>query len=144
MPIKSIAPSMITAGGRIICNRCRATSKRTQQQCQAPAMSGKSVCRNHGGKSTGPKTIQGRQRCAEAKTVHGRETRAIRKERIQKLAELHALVDFVNSIGLLQGKATLKSQRSSEGKKPSKLLGFAGDQHSVTFSRSPYIRDTSP
>ena len=42
----------------------------------------------HGGKSTGPITIKGKRRCAEAKTIHGRETRLIRIERTQKLAEL--------------------------------------------------------
>ena len=42
----------------------------------------------HGGKSTGPVTLEGKRRCAEAKTIHGRETRVIRKVRAEKLAEL--------------------------------------------------------
>jgi hypothetical protein len=42
----------------------------------------------HGGKSTGPVTSFGKKRCAEAKTIHGRETRAIRTLRAEKLAEL--------------------------------------------------------
>jgi hypothetical protein len=45
----------------------------------------------HGGLSTGPKTPEGRARCAAAKTVHGRETRAIREECKNKLAELRGL-----------------------------------------------------
>ena len=42
----------------------------------------------HGGKSTGPVTSFGKKRCAEAKTIHGLETRAIRTPRAEKLAEL--------------------------------------------------------
>ena len=42
----------------------------------------------HGGKSTGPITFSGKQRCAVAKTIHGRETRIIREKRAQKLAEM--------------------------------------------------------
>ncbi len=71
-------------------NRCRAKSKRTGQQCKSPAVPGKRVCRIHGGLSTGPKTPEGRARCAAAKTIHGGETRAIREARRVKLAELRA------------------------------------------------------
>ena len=49
---------------------------------------GANICRIHGGKSTGPITDAGKWRCAEAKTVHGRETWAIRAKRRQKMAEL--------------------------------------------------------
>jgi hypothetical protein len=105
--------TMSTAGGRIICKQCQATSKRTRLQCKAPAIKGKNVCRTHGGVSTGPKTEQGRQRCAEAKTVHGRETRAKRAERSRKSAELHRLVDLGNSIGLFGSKVALRGRRPS-------------------------------
>ena len=49
------------------------------------------VCRIHGGRSTGPRTQQGRNLCGAAKTLHGRETRAIRAKRQQALAELKLL-----------------------------------------------------
>ena len=68
-----IETHIVLAGGRIRCCRCLAQSKRTKQQCQAPAMKGKSKCRFHGGKSTGPKTLAGRQRIADVKTIHGHE-----------------------------------------------------------------------
>jgi hypothetical protein len=70
-----------TAAGHIICIRCRAKSKRTGNQCGRPAMAGKWVCGLHGGLSTGPRTPDGRARCAAARTKHGRETRAIRSQR---------------------------------------------------------------
>ena len=82
---------IVLAGGRIRCDRCQAMSKRTRVQCGAPAIKGKRVCRIHGGKSTGPKTEDGKLRCALAKTVHGGETRAIRAVRARKMAELMQL-----------------------------------------------------
>ena len=70
--------------------RCQAQSKRSKQQCRKASMTGKNVCRIHGGKSTGPKTLQGRNRCAAAKTVHGWETRKIREIRAVKFREMNA------------------------------------------------------
>lgn len=35
--------------------RCTATSKRTRQRCQAPAVTGWTVCRFHGAHGGGPK-----------------------------------------------------------------------------------------
>ena len=82
---------ILTLGGRIRCPRCQAKSKRTKRQCRSPAIRGKRVCRIHGGKSTGPKTEQGRNLCGAAKTLHGRETCAIRAKRQQALAKLKLL-----------------------------------------------------
>ena len=49
---------------------------------------GKRVRLLHGGKSTGPITYSGNQRCSEAKTIHERETRAIRIQHAKKLADI--------------------------------------------------------
>ena len=87
--------SLTLADGRIRCNRCQAQSKRTKQQCQAPAMRGKTKCRFHGGKSTGPKTLAGRMSIAASKTIHGRETRAIREERSATLLQIALLEDLM-------------------------------------------------
>ena len=75
--------------------RCQAQSKRSGQQCRKAAVRGKQVCRIHGGKSTGPMTEQGRKRCAAAKTVHGWETRALRKTRAEKFREMKALLKLI-------------------------------------------------
>ena len=98
--------TFVTAGGRIRCLQCQAMSKRTKQQCRAPASKGKIRCRNHGGLSTGPKTEAGRQRCSEAKTVHGRETRSIRAERRQAIARLQALEALGHALGIMHGPRT--------------------------------------
>ena len=103
-----------TAGGRIQCAQCQAKSKRTGAQCQAPASKGKTKCRFHGGKSTGPKTEQGRQRCAAAKTVHGNETSAKRLERSEASARLAVLEMVGHTLGFMHGLRTC-------GRKPNQM-----------------------
>jgi hypothetical protein len=105
---------LLTLGGRIRCNQCQAKSKRSGLRCRGPAVKGHLVCRMHGAFSTGPKTEAGRQRCAEAKTVHGRETRSIRAERSLATARLSVLEQVGFEIGLMTGKRT-------RGRKPSKM-----------------------
>ena len=100
-----------TLGGRVECTQCNATSKRTKERCRAPAIKGKTKCRFHGGKSTGPRTAEGRARIAKAHTVHGRETRAIRAERSAKLAELYELEMLGRSIGMFEGRMVVRKPR---------------------------------
>ena len=92
---------ILTLGGRIRCPRCQAQSKRTKQQCRSPAIRGKRVCRIHGGRSTGPKTEQGRNLCGAARTIHGRESRKIRVKRQQALAELKLLERIGKGVGIM-------------------------------------------
>ena len=106
MPTTNLEQTLITLGGRVSCQRCQAKSKRTKQQCRAPAAKGKIKCRFHGGASTGPKTEAGRQRCAEAKTIHGRETRSARRARSEKIAELQMLEQTGRILGFITGPKT--------------------------------------
>ena len=66
----------------------------------------KKCCFYHGGRSTGPKTEAGRQRCAQAKTIHGRDTREARTERSLASARLAVLEAVGFSIGLMSGGRT--------------------------------------
>lgn len=95
-----------TAGGRILCIQCQAKAKSTKQQCRRPATRGKSVCRLHGGASTGPKTQQGRQRCAQARLVHGQETIAMRNARSRGSARLAVLEAMGFALGMMTGTRT--------------------------------------
>ena len=113
-----------TLGGRVTCKRCQARSKRTQNQCCAPAMLGKNVCRFHGGKSTGPKTQAGIAKCGQTRLVHGRETSTIRIERSTASARL-ALLEFVGfEFGIMAG---LKSR----GPKPHKMAQVLPELHAL-------------
>lgn len=101
-----------TLGGRVQCIQCQAKSKRTGQQCRAPAIQGHHVCRFHGGLSTGPRTPQGRKRCADARLVHGEETTAIRKERSHASARIATLESLGHALGMMTGA------KKTPGRKP--------------------------
>ena len=62
--------------------RCLAKT-RGGTECQRPAITGAGRCRLHGGRSTGPRTEEGRARIAAANTKHGRKTK-------ERLAEAKA------------------------------------------------------
>ena len=98
--------TFVTVGGRIRCLQCQAKSKRTKQQCRAPASKGKTKCRFHGGASSGPKTPEGRQRCAEVKTIHGNETRKARTDRAAAMRHLRELEDLGHALGIMYGPRT--------------------------------------
>jgi len=66
-------------------------------------MAGKFVCATHGGRSTGPRTSEGRARCAAARTIHGAETRQARRELSEALVELKGLEEVARRIGLITG-----------------------------------------
>lgn len=71
-------PWLLTAGGQIQCRRCQGMSRRTGVQCGAPAEQHSERCRFHGSRATGPTTLEGLQRCAEAKWKGLGDTRAQR------------------------------------------------------------------
>jgi hypothetical protein len=104
--LNEIESQVITAGGRIQCLRCTAKSTRTKQQCGRPALktSKTQKCQFHGGRSTGPKTAEGRQRVALAHTVHGNETSAVRVERSRGSLRLAQLEDAMHVLGMTTAK----------------------------------------
>lgn len=99
--MSDLAQKIIIFGGATTAVRCQARSKRSGLQCCKAARKGKKVCRTHGGASTGPRTPEGRQRCAEAKTIHGWETRAIRLNRDEKLRELREIELTMKETGMI-------------------------------------------
>ena len=96
------------------CTQCNALSKRTRLRCQAPAIKGKTKCKNHGGRSTGSRTPEGKTRQIEANTKHGNETRAIREERSAKLAELYELEMLGRELGLISGGMVGRKRKISK------------------------------
>ena len=60
--------------------RCGARRKRDGQPCQCPVVLGRSRCRFHGGLSTGPKTIEGRDRIAMAQRARWAQWRAAQND----------------------------------------------------------------
>lgn len=93
---------LLIGGGKIRCLRCTARSSRTGLQCGRPALKASRTqkCQFHGGRSTGPRTPEGKARIAAAHTVHGRETRSRRAERSIASAKLSQLEDALHVLGM--------------------------------------------
>ena len=77
--------------------RCGARSKRTGKPCRGAAMPN-GRCKLHGGKSTGPRTSEGRERSRRANWKHGHFSREAKAERSRLRAAILALRDLCNSI----------------------------------------------
>jgi hypothetical protein len=105
-------PFIVLAGGRIRCCRCQALSRRSKEQCKKPALRGKRVCDFHGGRSTGPRTEEGKASIAKAHTIHGNETKAKREKRSRSSAYLMELEDVAWALNMMSGTRT-------RGRKPS-------------------------
>lgn len=91
---------IILAYGRIRCRRCNAQSKRTKLRCGAPAMREKIKCYYHGGKSTGPLTIEGKANSAAANLKHGKYTKQAQTQRSESSSLASQLEDAMYLLGM--------------------------------------------
>ena len=96
------AQFLATAAGRIKCLRCTALSTRTKQQCGRPALkSSKTLkCQFHSGRSSGPKTPEGKARIAASHTVHGEDSKSARAERSAASCRISRLEDAMHVLGM--------------------------------------------
>lgn len=98
--------SNIKQSSAMQCVCCIAVFKDTGQRCAALALVGKRTCARHGALSTGPRTAEGKKKCSAARTVHGRDTIAFRKERSLASARLAVLETVGFGLGLMIGTRT--------------------------------------
>ena len=80
--------------------RCLAKTRRSTP-CQKAALKGKTRCRLHGGKSTGPRTPEGKARVAAAHTKHGRRSKAHMEKVRQINAELRRVIQQGKQAGII-------------------------------------------
>ena len=96
---------LVTAGGRITCLRCKAYLKKHQRQCLSPAINKKtSLCKWHGGASSGPRTQEGIDRIRKAHLTSGNETLASKKQRSEQSARLQMMEDAMHLLGMTNAK----------------------------------------
>ena len=81
--------------------RCQAFRKRSNDQCGQFALSGKNVCAMHGGRSTGAKTPEGKERIRLANITIGTESVEQRAERRRKMKGLDKLESQMQLLGML-------------------------------------------
>jgi hypothetical protein len=107
---------LILAFGRILVQRCQASNRRGAQ-CAKTAIQNKSVCRNHGGKSTGARTEEGKRRSREANLHHGERSVQGTLRAREDGVRVRQLADAVRVLGL---GANVKRARGKwpEGYKP--------------------------
>ncbi len=106
--------SKIEQSSAMQCARCVAVFKATGQRCTAFALAGKRTCARHGALSTGPRTAEGKKKCSTARTVHGGDTIAIRKERSLASARLAILEQVGHGLKMMTGPRT-------RGRKPDRM-----------------------
>ena len=115
--MKNVTSTLVTGGGKITCKRCTAKSKRSGEQCKKPALKSSRTqkCEFHGGRSTGPKTAEGkaRQRAAVLKTGH--YTKEAMEDKARSVRVLAGLEDAMYVLNM----TTMPRTR---GRKP---LGYA-------------------
>jgi hypothetical protein len=113
---------LTTAGGQIKCMRCTACSTRTLQQCGRPALKSSKTqkCQFHGGRSSGPKTPEGKARIAASHTVHGEDSKSARTDRSAASAKLNRLEDAMHLLGMTTAPRT--TGRKPRGYEPLKTL----------------------
>jgi len=113
---------LLTASGKIQCLRCTAKSSRTGVQCGRPAIRSSKTqkCQFHGGRSSGPKTAEGKARIAAAHTVHGQETNTARAERSVGSARLSRIEDAMYLLEMTTAPRT--RGRKARGYVPVKTL----------------------
>jgi len=95
---------LLTAGGKIACRRCKASSVRTKEQCGRPALSGKQVCQFHGGKSTGPKSDESKQRLRTLNFKDGAYTLESRLASSQFRLKLRYIECVGHHLGMIKEK----------------------------------------
>ena len=99
---------MGTCGGHIQCRRCLAKSKRTGLQCGRPALNSSKAqkCQFHGGRSTGPKTPEGKAKIAAAAFKTGNYTQAAVQARSHKSAYMLRLEEAMHHLAMASGTRT--------------------------------------
>ena len=91
---------LLLSYGLIRCSSSSARSHRTNFRTGSPEMNGKRVCRTHGGKSTGPKTEQGKANSAKANLKNGKYTKQAQTEHSEASAQLSQLEDAMYLLGM--------------------------------------------
>ena len=93
--MKNVISILVTGGGKITCPRCTAMSKRSGEQCKKPALKSSRTqkCQFHGGRSTGPKTAEGRARQRAAVLKTGDYTKEAMEDKARSVRVLAGLED---------------------------------------------------
>jgi hypothetical protein len=101
--MKNVIQMLVTGGGKIVCLRCTALSKRTGLQCKKPALTASRTqkCGLHGGLSRGPATAAGKARSAAANFRTGEYTKAETDKADRSRALIRILEDAAHLLDMV-------------------------------------------
>jgi len=118
---------LTTAGGRIKCLRCTASSTRTKVQCARPAIktSRTQKCQFHGGRPHSEVTLK---RISEANTLHGEATKVAKQQYRDDSVLLHELEDSLYVLRMAEGPRT-------RGRKPAGYRGVRTEEDVIRMIR---------
>ena len=93
---------LVTAGGKICCLRCTASSTRTKLQCAKPALkiSSTQKCGHHSGR---PHTAEVLRRIAQANTLHGESSKQAKEQYKQDAVHIRQLEDAMYFLRMGEG-----------------------------------------
>ena len=93
---------LLTAGGKIICLRCTASSTRTKKQCAKPALKTSTTqkCEFHGGR---PHSAEVLRRISEANTLHGECTKEAKEQFRQDAVQIRHWEDAMHLLQKTEG-----------------------------------------
>ncbi|MFM7660708.1 MAG: HGGxSTG domain-containing protein [Betaproteobacteria bacterium] len=111
--ISTTKERLILAFGRTLVQRCQAKNQRGQQ-CAKTAIRNKSVCRFHGGCSTGPRTKEGIERVRRANTRTGEYAKEFVKESQAVKARLRVIEHAAFEAGLLKTRIRGRKPQSND------------------------------
>ena len=80
---------------------CCSAKTRKGTACQKPPIKGKKRCKLHGGRSSGPKSAEGKARIAKAHWKHGRRSKRFVEQRKKIWVELRAIERRMRLDGLI-------------------------------------------
>ena len=118
---------LLTAGCKIKCLRCTASSTRTKQQCGKPALKTSTTqkCQVHGGRPHSPEVLR---RISEANTIHGEATKASKEQFRKDAVLIRQLEDAVHVLKMGEGPRM-------RGRKPSGYRGVYSQEDVVRMVR---------
>jgi len=93
---------LVTAGGKIFCLRCTASSRRTKLQCAKPALkiSSTQKCGHHSGR---PHSAEVLRRIAQANTLHGESSKQAKEQYRQDAVHIRHLEDAMYLLRMGEG-----------------------------------------
>ena len=118
---------LVTAGGKVICTRCTAKSKRTGNQCGRPALKASKTqkCQFHGGRPHSEATLKS---ISEANTVHGDTSKIAKQKYRDDSVLLHELEDSLYVLKMAEGPRT-------RGRKPAGYRGVRTEEDVIRMIR---------